>query len=91
MNINFFPQKKMKVLNLRRNGTPPLFDVLPSEINNENYFLFIGFICTKFHNFPRSWLKVRLVICGSRVRVMHRFYFLSLLWNFTNAFLGQML
>ena len=39
---------------LRRNGTPPLFDVLPFEINNENYFL-------------------------------------SLLWNFINAFLGQML
>ena len=39
---------------LRRNGTPPLFDVLPFEINNENYFLLIGFICTNFDNFPRS-------------------------------------
>ena len=39
---------------LRRNGTPPLFDVLPFEINNENYFLLIGFICTIFDNFPRS-------------------------------------
>ena len=26
---------------LRRNGTPPLFNVLPFEINNENYFLFL--------------------------------------------------
>ena len=39
---------------LRRNGTPPLFDVLPFEINNENYFLLIGFIRTNFDNFPRS-------------------------------------
>ena len=39
---------------LRRNGTPPLFDVLPFEINNENYFLLIGFICTLFYNFPHS-------------------------------------
>ena len=39
---------------LWRNGTPPLFDVLPFEINNENYFLLIGFICTNFDNFPRS-------------------------------------
>ena len=31
---------------LRRNGTPPLFDVLSFEINNENYFLLIGIICT---------------------------------------------
>ena len=39
---------------LRRNGTPPLFDVLPFEINNENYLLLIGFISTNFDNFPRS-------------------------------------
>ena len=39
---------------LRRNGTPPLFDVLPFEINNENYFLLIGIVCTIFDNFPRS-------------------------------------
>ena len=39
---------------LRRNGTPPLFDVLPFEINNENYFLLIDFICTIFDNVPRS-------------------------------------
>ena len=31
-------------LELRRNGTPPLFDVLPLEINNDNYFLLIGII-----------------------------------------------
>ena len=29
---------------LRRNGTPPLCDVLPFEINIENYFLLIGII-----------------------------------------------
>ena len=39
---------------LRRNGTPPLFDVLPFEINNENYFSLIGIICTLFGNFPHS-------------------------------------
>ena len=39
---------------LRRNGTPLLFDVLPFEINIENYFLLIGIICTLFGNFPRS-------------------------------------
>ena len=37
-----------------RNEAPPLFDVLPFEINNENYFLLIGFICTIFDNIPRS-------------------------------------
>ena len=26
---------------LRRKGTPPVCDILPSEINNENYFLLI--------------------------------------------------
>ena len=31
--------------NLRRNGTPPLIDALPFEINIENYFLMIGIIC----------------------------------------------
>ena len=31
--------------NLRRNGTPPLFDVLPFERNNEYYFLLIGIMC----------------------------------------------
>ena len=39
---------------LRRNGTPPLFDVLPFEINNENYFLLIGVMCTIFDNLPHS-------------------------------------
>ena len=39
---------------LRRNGTPPLFDVLPFEINNENYFLLIDIICTLYGNFPHS-------------------------------------
>ena len=44
-----------KILDLRGNGTPLLImDVLPFEINNENYFLFIGFICTKFSYFPCS-------------------------------------
>ena len=40
--------------NLRRNETPPLFDVLPFEINNENYFLLIGVMCAMLDNFPRS-------------------------------------
>ena len=41
---------------LRGNGTPPLFEVLPFEINNEDYFLLIGFICTisVFENFLPS-------------------------------------
>ena len=43
-----------KALDLRRNGTPPLFDVLPFEINMENYFLLIGIICTLFGHFLRS-------------------------------------
>ena len=28
--------------------------IVPFEINNENYFLLIGFICTIFDNFQRS-------------------------------------
>ena len=31
---------------LRGNGTSPLCDRLPFEINNGNYFLLISFICT---------------------------------------------
>ena len=59
ISANFFNrvvQKKTLTLIsiLRRNGTPPLFDVLPFEINIENYFLLIGVICTLFGNFPRS-------------------------------------
>ena len=51
-----------KILDLRGNGTPLLImDVLPFEINNENYILFIGFICTlvtfhvaqSFHGSPQ--------------------------------------
>ena len=34
-----------------RNGT---LDVLPFEINNENYYLLIGIIGTVFGNFPNS-------------------------------------
>ena len=45
---------------LRRNVTPPLFDVLPFEINIENYFLLIGIICTLFANFPHSSVGERL-------------------------------
>ena len=48
---NFFSKNRWL---LRRNGTPPLFDVLPFEINNENYFLKIGFICDIYDYFPRS-------------------------------------
>ena len=54
MNIYWFMFFWHAVVSLRRNGTPPLFDVLPFEINNENYFLLICIICTKFDNFPRS-------------------------------------
>ena len=39
---------------IRRNGTPPLFDVLPFEINNENYSLLIGINCTLFGNLQQS-------------------------------------
>ena len=59
ISANFFNrvvQKKTFTLIsiLRRNGTPPLFDVLPFQINIENYFLLIGVICTLFGNFPRN-------------------------------------
>ena len=33
-------------LQFRRNGTPPLCEVPPFEINNENYFLLIGLFYT---------------------------------------------
>ena len=33
-------------MRLRRNRTPPLCDILNFEINNVNYFLLIGCICT---------------------------------------------
>ena len=49
VNKNLYP-----TLGLRSNATPPLFDVLPFEINIENYFSLIGIICTLFDNFPRS-------------------------------------
>ena len=38
--INIYCQKHKQTA-YRRNGTAPLFDVLPFEINNENYFLSI--------------------------------------------------
>ena len=37
---------------IKKDGAPP--SVLPFEINNENYFLLIGIICTIFDNFLRS-------------------------------------
>ena len=37
-----------------------MFDVLPFEINNENYFLYIGIVCTIFDNFPRSSVGCRV-------------------------------
>ena len=46
--------------NLRRNGTLLLFDALPFEINNENYFLLIGIICTLFGNSPLSAVGCRV-------------------------------
>ena len=48
-------------LHLRGNGTPPLFDVLPFEINNENYFLFIGIVCTIFVLFLITFRVAQLV------------------------------
>ena len=44
-------KKSIRKFDLRRNGTPPLFDVPPFEINNENYFLLISIICTTFGNY----------------------------------------
>ena len=52
-NMKFANKIMLKNL-LRRNETPPLFDVLPFEINIENYFLLIGIICILFSNFPLS-------------------------------------
>ena len=39
---------------LMGNGTPPLCDGLPFEINTENDFSLIDLICTMFEIFPRS-------------------------------------
>ena len=47
-------------LKVRGNGTPPLLDVLPIKINNENFFLSIVFIFTKYDNFPRSSVRLRI-------------------------------
>ena len=74
---------------LRRNGTPPLFDVLPFEINIENYFLLIGIICTLFVNFPRSsvgWKEASnlWVACSNHARVL---FFISLV-EFLKCILG---
>ena len=54
---------------LRGNGTPSSCDVLPFEINNENDFLLIGFICSINDIFPHklSVLKGRLAIYGSQI------------------------
>ena len=63
-------------MKLSGNGTPPLYDVPPFEINNENYFfIFIVLICITSANFQSSQLKVRLKICGSQVRTSYRLYF----------------
>ena len=64
-------------LNLRGNGPPPLCDVLPFEINIENYCLFIGFICTIFNKFLHSsvgW-RVREQSVGSGFIPCTGFYF----------------
>ena len=37
-------KKKNEQSILKRNGTPSLCDVLPFEINNENYYVLIGII-----------------------------------------------
>ena len=67
-------KKKKDYITLRRNGTPPLFDVLPFEINIENYFLLMGISCTLL-TFHMARLKGRLAICGSGVQIVHKFYF----------------
>ena len=76
---------------LRGNGTPPLCDVRPFEINNENDFSLILFVQSLKLFAQLSQLKARLAIPGSRVRTLHRFYILFLFPNFINVFLGQML
>ena len=75
---------------LTRNRTPPLCDVLPFEINNENHVILIIFICTNLITFllalnqqatsSVSQLIGRPAICGSRVRTLH------LLWNYKCIF-----
>ena len=56
-------QKRITLL--RGNKSPPLCDVVPFEINNENYillyrFILIGFICSIFHNFSCNSVDCRL-------------------------------
>ena len=45
------------IFRIRRNGTLPLCDVLPFEINNENAFSLIALIWLNFYNFPRSLIS----------------------------------
>ena len=50
-----------------------MFDVLPFEINNGNYFLLIGAICTRpiFDNFPRSPVDAsNLWVAGSNLALV---------------------
>ena len=50
-----------------------MFDVLPFEINNGNYFLLIGAICTRpiFDNFPRSPIDAsNLWVVGSNLELV---------------------
>ena len=61
---------------LRGNGTPSLCDVLRKKDNN---FTFITRVSMKLDNFN---LEDRLAIRGSRVRILHLFYFVSLKSSF---------
>ena len=47
-NKDQFLSKNLLLNGLRGDGTPSLYEVLPFEINNGNYFLLISFICTIF-------------------------------------------
>ena len=53
------------------------------EINNENDVLFIFLFV---QSLTTCRVAQSLAICGSRVRILHRFYFSSLLSNFIDAF-----
>ena len=78
---------------LRKNGTPPLCEILPFKINNENDLTLKFYIFSKIDNFciAQSVLMDKLVNYGSQVQTLHLFYFLFLWMNFINAFLCQII
>ena len=48
------------IVRWKGNGAPLLCDVLPFEINNENFLLILGIFCTIFGNYPRSSIDWRV-------------------------------